>query len=86
MFKFIKNMKKLQEKLAGYKTYLVASLGVIFAVAKHFGFEIPPWILGEDTGVLFWLGLGAVRAAVKKVEPIVADVYEYLKDYFDEIE
>lgn len=86
MFKFIENMKKLQEKLAGYKTYIIAILGVGLAAIEHFGFKIPPWILGQDSGVLFWLGLGAVRAAIKKVEPIIDNVHEYLKEYFDEIE
>ena len=52
--------------LKGKKTYLVAATLVIMAALKAKGIEIPE----EAWAVLAALGLGFIRAAVKKVEEV----------------
>ena len=56
---------KILEWLKGKKTYIIAGLVGITAVLQHLGYPIPEivWpILGA-------LGLGAVRAGIKKDVP-----------------
>ena len=57
-------MQKILEWLDGKKTYIVAVLVGLGAVATSLGWSIPDWVwllLGA-------IGLGAVRDAVKKLE------------------
>lgn len=53
--------------LQGYKTYIMAFLIAVGAILKAYGIPIPIWVwtlLGAG-------GLGAVRAAIKKIEPVL---------------
>ena len=57
-------MSAITDFLAGKKTYIIA-LGVgLAAAAQYLGYPIPEW----GFTILGGLGLGAVRAAIKKGE------------------
>ena len=58
-------MTKIIEFLSGKKTFLVALGIAVVAGCKAFGVEIPVWIWP----LLAAIGLGAVRAGIKKTEP-----------------
>lgn len=60
----IEGIIELRKWLAGKKTYITAVLVGIFAGLHVYGVEIPPWIWP----VLSAMGLGSVRAAIKKLE------------------
>jgi hypothetical protein len=60
----IKALRKLREFLAGKKTYISAITFGLLAGLRYYGVEIPVFVWPLLTAV----GLGSVRAALKKGE------------------
>jgi hypothetical protein len=57
-------MKAAFEFISGKKTYIVAALVGVIAAAQHLGYELP----SGTFELLAAMGLGTLRAAVKKGE------------------
>lgn len=58
-------MSKIKEFLKGKKTYIVAIVGVIVNGCAAMGY-ITPEVVDTVNTVLVFLGLGTVRAGIKK--------------------